>query len=210
MKLVLIGARKDGQAHIVLDALADGVPHEVVAFLDETPSLWNTRVHGIPVLGPPSAVAKAIELGAQGAMVSIGNSRARERLGEQMRQAGLELPTLVHPRAYVAPSAVLGRGVFVGAMATVNTGARIDDLAFLPPTAFVSHHVHVEAGATLSPGVTLGGRCRVGRRAFLGLGAIVLPDRTIGDDAVVGAGAVVIHDVAPGAMVAGSPAGKIQ
>ena len=41
---------------------------------------------------------------------------------------------------------------------------------------------------------------------FVGLGASVLPDRTVGDDAVVGAGAVVTKDVPVGATVVGVPA----
>jgi maltose O-acetyltransferase len=46
----------------------------------------------------------------------------------------------------------------------------------------------------------------VGKRVFIGAGAIVLPGVTIGDDAIVGAGSVVRHDVAPGTVVAGNPA----
>ncbi|TMG79986.1 MAG: hypothetical protein E6H74_15400 [Betaproteobacteria bacterium] len=58
----------------------------------------------------------------------------------------------------------------------------------------------------LGPRCIVGGRSRVGCRAFLGLGAIILPGITVGDDAVVGAGSVVTHDVSPGATVAGVPA----
>jgi len=46
----------------------------------------------------------------------------------------------------------------------------------------------------------------VERRASIGSGAIVLGGLRIGEGAVIGAGAVVTRDVAPGATVAGSPA----
>ena len=66
---------------------------------------------------------------------------------------------------------------------------------------------------TLLHGVTLGEVrfdelvCpRVGDRVTIGTGAIVLGGITIGDDAVIGAGSVVLHDVPPGAAVAGVPA----
>ena len=46
--------------------------------------------------------------------------------------------------------------------------------------------------------------------AWLGGGVIVLPGRTIGADAIVGAGAVVTKDVPAGAVVAGNPARPIR
>ncbi|GAB3691300.1 DapH/DapD/GlmU-related protein [Salinarchaeum chitinilyticum] len=49
----------------------------------------------------------------------------------------------------------------------------------------------------------------IGHDVWLGHGAIVLPDVTIGNGAVVGAGAVVTHDVAPYEIVAGVPAEPI-
>jgi len=206
LKLVLIGARHDGQAHVALDLLRETGSHEVVAFLDETPSLWGTTVHGVPVLGAPDAMERAVAMGVEGGVVSIGDGRTRERLGAVIADAGLELVTLIHPRAYIAPSATVGRGVFVSALAYVGSGAVVEDSVYLGFTTVVSHHAHVAACASLSGGSTSGGRAQVGRRAFLGLGAIILPDVTVGDDAVVGAGAVVTKDVAPGCTVVGVPA----
>jgi acetyltransferase-like isoleucine patch superfamily enzyme len=78
------------------------------------------------------------------------------------------------------------------------------------PTALVSHHVEVGDYAQLSPGCRLGGRSRVGRRAFIGLGVTVVSGRVVGDDAMVWAGAVVTTDVTPGATVAGVPARRVE
>ena len=46
----------------------------------------------------------------------------------------------------------------------------------------------------------------IGRRAFIGARAVILPGVTIGDDAIVGAGSVVSGDVEAGTVVAGNPA----
>ncbi len=66
---------------------------------------------------------------------------------------------------------------------------------------------------TLLHGVTLGEArfdeldCpRLGHRVTVGAGAIVLGGITIGDDALIGAGSVVVSDVPQGAVVAGVPA----
>jgi phosphonate metabolism protein (transferase hexapeptide repeat family) len=49
-------------------------------------------------------------------------------------------------------------------------------------------------------------RVAIGCDVWIGHGAIVLPGRSIGDGAVIAAGAVVTKDVAPYAIVAGNPA----
>ena len=49
-------------------------------------------------------------------------------------------------------------------------------------------------------------RTLVGRRAAIGSGAVIMCGVRIGEGALIGAGAVVTHDVAPGAIVVGSPA----
>jgi UDP-perosamine 4-acetyltransferase len=206
MKLVLVGAKQDGQAQVVLDMIRDGVPYRAVGFVDDTPSLRGTEVLGLPVLGRTEEIARAYAIGARGAVIAVGEAQGRYRLGLLAREAGFHLPNLIHPRAYVAPSAQMGEGVYMGALAVAYSGARIGDLSWLPPHSHVGHHVQLGEAATLSPGVRIAGRARIGDRAFLGVGAAVLPDVQVGDDAVVGAGAVVIRDVAPGTTVAGVPA----
>ena len=47
---------------------------------------------------------------------------------------------------------------------------------------------------------------RVGRWADIGVNAVLLPGVTVGTGAIVGAGAVVTHDVPDRAIVAGVPA----
>ena len=54
-----------------------------------------------------------------------------------------------------------------------------------------------------------GGAICVGDRVFVGARAVVLPGITLGEGAVVAAGAVVTHDVSPFTIVAGVPARPI-
>ncbi|MBI5891608.1 MAG: hypothetical protein HZB47_13225 [Nitrosomonadales bacterium] len=50
----------------------------------------------------------------------------------------------------------------------------------------------------------------IGKDAWLGANVIILPGRTIGDGAVVGAGSVVTKDVAAYTVVAGNPAKLVR
>lgn len=50
----------------------------------------------------------------------------------------------------------------------------------------------------------------IGRNVWIGSHAVILPGITIGDGAIVGAGAVVTRDVAPGETVVGVPAAVLR
>ena len=51
---------------------------------------------------------------------------------------------------------------------------------------------------------------RIGKRCFIGANAIILPGVTIGDEVIVGSGAVVTKDVPSNSIVAGNPAKIIK
>ena len=44
------------------------------------------------------------------------------------------------------------------------------------------------------------------KNCFIGMGAIILPGITVGEDSIVGAGSIVTKDVPDGCLVAGNPA----
>lgn len=56
----------------------------------------------------------------------------------------------------------------------------------------------------------IGGKTVIGKRCFIGLNAIIMCDVKIGDEVIVGAGAVVTKDVPSNCIVAGNPARIIR
>src|SRR5262249_48318203 len=71
-------------------------------FAGRQPALWGTSVCGIPVFGSSADISRAVNAGAEGAVVFLGNPRDRERADGLVLAAGLQLPVLIHPGAYVA------------------------------------------------------------------------------------------------------------
>ena len=204
MNVVILGA--GGHGRVVLDAMVRQGAVTPVGFIDADTSRVGTEVAGLPVLGPVNLLAKLRREGVGGAIVAIGDNRVRRSYADLVREAGLELITVVHPHSSVSPSADVGRNVLVAAGAIVGPDAKVLDGAIINTSAVVDHDCVVGVASHVAPGVLLAGRVHVGDQAFLGLGAKVLPCMKVGDHATVGAGAVVIEDVPAHATVVGVPA----
>ncbi len=108
-----------------------------------------------------------------------------------------------------------GRKVSIGDHSVINFGCLLDGRKYEIVTG---NHVSIGPEAALltlghdphSPDFAdRGGPVTVGDYAWIGYRAIILPGLTLGEGAVVGAGAVVTRDVEPWTIVAGNPAKPI-
>lgn len=145
-------------------------------------------------------------------LAAIGGGRGRDRLAIQnlFSQCGLCIPVLCHPSSVVSPTAHLGSGSQILALANVGTDAELGESCIVNHRASVDHECRLGRGVHLAPGATLCGCVSVSDNVFIGAGAIVLPRVSIGADSIIGAGAVVARDVDPGVTVIGNPAKPIN
>ena len=196
-----------GQGRVALDA-AVAAGFAVSAVLDDSAPEGTTERSGVPIVGTPDDWRT--QPSGTSFLVAMGDTRRRLEIGRAIIEAGGDLPTVVHPGAWVSPSASLGRGVIVMHGATIHVDASIGDFCIVNANASLDHDVRLAAGVSIGPGVTFPGTVTCLEGAFVGAGTVVLPERTIGRGAVVGAGSVVTKDVADGATVAGNPARVLE
>jgi sugar O-acyltransferase (sialic acid O-acetyltransferase NeuD family) len=199
-RVVVYGA--GGHGKVVADVVLAMGAHEIVGFVDDRAGAART-VLGMPLLGGGDWLERE---GDVAVALAIGSNQARKAAAERCLACGATLLTAVHPRATIAPSARLERGVVVMAGAVINPDAVVGEGAIVNTGAVVEHDVVLGPFALLSPNATTGGAARIGALAHVGLSATVLPGVSVGANVVVGAGAVVIRDVAPGESVVGVPA----
>jgi sugar O-acyltransferase (sialic acid O-acetyltransferase NeuD family) len=154
--------------------------------------------------------------GAEFAM-GIGDNGTRARVAA--KYGGLRFPALIHPdssfgrgqRAVI--EAARGTIVFAGVRFTSNI--RVGIFCTFNMNVTVSHDCDIGDFANLSPGANVAGNVRVGRGAWIGIGAAVNQGTdarklTVGDNTIIGSGAVVIDDCEPDSVYVGVPARKIK
>ncbi len=89
-------------------------------------------------------------------------------------------------------------GVYIGPRTLIGADAMILDSDFHPLDP-AQRRIHQTVGA-------LSGPVHIGSNVFIGARALILKGVSIGDGAVIAAGAVVTKDVSPGTIVGGNPA----
>ena len=95
------------------------------------------------------------------AVVAIGDAKKRLMLIEQLLSAGYEVPVLIHPSAYVAPSAVIGKGSFVEPMTVVHTDVTIGMGCIISAGTIINHNAVIDDGCHLNCGTIVGARTDV-------------------------------------------------
>ena len=146
------------------------------------------------------------KLGTKMVALGIGNSEARAWWCEKLVQDGFELPPILHPAAWVSPSAKLAEGVFVGAGAVIQAGAVLGKAALINSNATVEHHAEIGDGAHVGPGAVLAGLAKVGQFSMIGAGAVLKDRVRVGSSSKIGAGAAVISDIKEKKIAFGVPA----
>ena len=203
---IIIGARKDGHAKVVLEIINAGKKYNVIGFVDDDPAKIGTEIKGIKVIGSVKELKEFKErLGVKAGIVAIGDNVMRRSLSQKIIESGIELINAIHPTVIKDPDVDIGKGCYIGQGVILVTGTRIGNCVNIHTGATIDHDNIIEDGANLGPGVHTAGRVKIGRDAFLGTGAIVIPDGVVGENSIIGAGSVVLNNVPPNVTAVGVP-----
>lgn len=106
----------------------------------------------------------------------------------------------------------LGRGVFMNFNCIILDVVLVEigDQTQIGPGVQILTADHPRDPALRAQGLEFGRPIRIGRNVWIGGGALIMPGVTIGDDALIGAGAVVTKDVPADTTVGGNPARVIR
>jgi acetyltransferase-like isoleucine patch superfamily enzyme len=185
--------------------LGDGVRVLENAVVGKPPSLGASSTARREPL-PPATIGEGTVV-STGAIVFAGSTiGARCVVGDQ---------SCVRERVTMADDCILGRGSLIENDTSVGAGTRIQAEAYVTAYSTLEEDVFI-APCVVTTNDDFMGRTEkrkelmrgptIRRGARVGGGAILCPGVEVGEEAFVGAGAVVTKDVPPRVVVVGSPA----
>jgi sugar O-acyltransferase (sialic acid O-acetyltransferase NeuD family) len=203
---------------------AGGLGREIRAYLrasDIAEQVWNflgfiddgkpadTPVGDAKVLGNRTKLISTAKPTA--VLIGMADPAAKESLYAELSQyPQFTFPTLVHPLAHVEPSAVLKAGSIISPHCDISVDVTLGLCAFFNVGAQIGHDSVLGDFCSVMPHTDISGNVTVGARSLIGAGAKILQGLSIGADATVGIGSVVLNDVPDRCTVMGYPAKIIQ
>jgi UDP-2-acetamido-3-amino-2,3-dideoxy-glucuronate N-acetyltransferase len=141
----------------------------------------------------PTAIVESPEIGLRARIYAFVHVLPGATLGDDV---------CLNDHVLVDSGVVIGNGVTIKSGVQLWEGLVIEDDVFVGPNATFANDPFPRSRQYKDTFPTT----RLRRGCSIGAGAIVLPGVTVGQEAMVGAGAVVTKDVPPGAIVVGNPA----
>src|SRR5437660_7879919 len=185
--------------------LGEGVKVLEYAVVGKQPSLSPRSTAKREEL-PPAEIGEGTIVSTGAVVFDGAKVGARVILGDQ---------SCVRERVVVGDDVVIGRGSLVENDTTIGAMTKIQAEAYITAYSTLEEHVFI-APCVVTTNDDFMGRTEkrhelikgptIRRGARIGGGAVICPGIEVGEEAFVGAGAVVTKDVAPRVLVVGNPA----
>ena len=161
-RLLILGAGGYGKS--VADVAAQ-LGYEEIAFLDDMRTGEN-------IMGVCEDFGKYND-GDTEMYPAFGNNEYRMRWLNRLLEAGANVPSLIHPCAYVSPRAKIEIGTVVLPMAVVNTGVTVERGSIINIGALIDHDSIIGEGTHLAPGAIVKAENRIPAGSKIDSGEVI-------------------------------------
>ncbi len=179
-----------------------------LGFYDEQD--FTEPIGGFPYLGSMdtlNAVTSELNL-----VIGIGNCKAKRKIFGQLHNTSLKFPTLLHPSIKLRDYQLshIGEGSVICQNVVITTNVKIGNHVLVSPASTLAHDVEIADFCSLMYAVNMAGNVKLNEGVYIGTNATVIQLLEVGENTIVGAGAVVTRSLPANCTAAGLPARIIK
>jgi sugar O-acyltransferase (sialic acid O-acetyltransferase NeuD family) len=157
----------------------------------------NSLYKGIPLIKSRKYFEILRTLKINKILITISDKEERFKAIELAREYNMELISVIHPSVLVLDDALIEDSVIIHAGVIIGYKAEIKSGVIVNSGCIIEHHCVIKECVTIDPNVTLAGNVVVESFSHLHTSATVINKVKISNNAIIGAGAVVITDIEP-------------
>jgi len=177
--------------------------YKVACFVDDFPG--DKLLHcGLPVFNA-KYLDEIIRAGVVAIACGIAASDVRKRIMDISDTHELELPSIIHPRAFVSTSAQIGRGCFIKAGAVIDSNCSIGEMCIIDNGVTIAHDNRLSHCVHMAPMACTGGGVSIGHSTVVGIGASIATGVEIGSRCIISVGSSVTKNINDNSVVEGVP-----
>lgn len=140
--------------------------------------------------------------------LSMGNLGIRNNLYNKIINKGGLIPKLIHPSCTISRRSSIGNGVQIMPGSIVQGDSIIGDDTVITINTVIAHSSNVGRHCLISGQVMIGAYSTIGDMTHIGQGSTVVSGKVnkVGDNCILGAGAVLLNDMPNNSIYVGNPA----
>ena len=145
-------------------------------------------------------------------VVAIGNPKIKKALIERIYNQNVNFPVLIHPGVIIGDSQFnrIGEGSIVCAGVIITVNIEIGRHVILNLCCTVGHDAIIGDYSSFMPTVNISGEVIIESCVYVGTGAKIINQLSIGEYSTIGAGAVVTKSLPPKCVAVGMPAKPVK
>lgn len=143
---------------------------------------------------------------------AIGNPITKKKMVEQIKNEHVSFPVLIHPNVLVGDMQFnkIGEGCIITAGNIITVNIEIGKHVILNLSCTVGHDTIIGDYSSFMPTVNISGEVEIGECVYVGTGAKIINQLTIGANTIIGSGAVVAKSLPANCTAVGIPAKVIK
>ncbi len=204
--LIIIGAGGFGREVSWLVERINAVSPQwnLLGFVDDNPEIQSKIIDGYKVI---SKIDELNNYPDAYVVCCIANTAVRKKIVGKVHNP---FATLVDPCAILSSKVEIGEGSVVCANIVATVDIKIGKHNIIDVSSTIGHDAVLEDFVTLYPSVNVSGNTLIKNGVELGTGTQVIQGLTVGENTIVGAGAVVTRDLPDNCTAVGAPAKAIK
>ena len=181
----------------------------IVGFMDDNEKIQGTIINGYRVVGKTTDVMMFPEAFY---VCAIGSSKIREKIINRVSEINpnIKFGTVIDPSVEMSDLVTIGEGTIICAHTIITVNITIGNHVIINLDCTVGHDAVIGDFVTMYPSVNVSGITQIGQYTELGTGMQIIQGKCIGDNTIIGAGAIVVKDIPANCVAVGSPARPIK